>query len=70
MKSIQWKIAITDDNRIVTLENAIGLPQDKTESHLLIIGLLENLKQNHLDKLKTLYEKTVRHGGSDEPVEV
>jgi hypothetical protein len=59
---IQWKIVLTDDNRIASLENATGLPQDSVESHLLIIGILENLKQKHLSKLNTQFEKTVRRG--------
>ena len=66
MKTIQWKIILTDDNKIASLENAIGLPQENIESHLLIIGLLENLKQKHLEKLHTLYEKSVKKGDEDE----
>jgi len=31
----------------------------------LIIGLLENLKQKHLDKLNTQFEKTVRKGDNN-----
>ena len=60
MKVIQWKIVLTDDNKLASLENATNLPQDSVESHLLIIGMLDNLKQKHLDRLKTLYEKTVK----------
>ena len=60
MKSITWNIVITENNQIAMLENAVGLPQDKVESQLTIIGLLENLKQKHLDKLNTLFEKTVK----------
>ena len=60
MRMIQWKIVLNEENKIASLENAVGLPQDKVESHLLIIGLLENLKQKHLEKLNTLFEKTVR----------
>ena len=63
MRTIEWKIALTDKNQIATIENAVGFPQDQIESHLTIIGLLENLKQKHLDKMKTLFEKTVKHGG-------
>ena len=49
-----------DNNRIASLENAINFPQDSVESHLLIIGLLENIKNKHLEKLNTQFEKTVR----------
>jgi hypothetical protein len=60
MKSIQFKIILNDDNKIASLENATNLPQDKVESHLLIIGLLENLKQHHLRKLNILFEKKIK----------
>ena len=62
MKTIQWKIVLTDTNQIASLENATNLPLESVESHLVIIGLLENLKQKHLDMLKTLYQKTVKQG--------
>lgn len=65
MRTITLKIVLSDDNKIASLENAIGFPTDKIESHLLIIGLLENLKQKHLDKLNTLFEKTVKKGSDD-----
>lgn len=66
MRTLNLKIVLTDNNKIASLENAMGLPTDKIESHLLIIGLLENLKQKHLDKLKTLYEKTVKKDTKDD----
>jgi len=65
MRTIQWKVILSEDNKIASLENAIGIPQDKVESHLLIIGILENLKQKHMDKLNTLFEKTVNHKGDE-----
>ena len=65
MKTITWKVVLDDNNQIASLENAINFPQDSVESHLLIIGLLENLKQKHLDKLNTKFEKTVRQNDSD-----
>jgi hypothetical protein len=60
MKTITWKVVLDDNNRIASLENAINFPQDSVESHLLIIGLLENMKQKHLEKLNTQFEKTIR----------
>ena len=66
MKNITWKVVLTDDNRIASLESAIGLPQDKVESHLIIIGLLENLKQKHISKLSVLYSKDNIKDNSDE----
>ena len=65
MKTITWKVVLDDNNQIASLENAINFPQDSVESHLLIIGLLENLKQKHLEKLNTKFEKTVRQNDSD-----
>lgn len=65
MRTLTLKIVLTDDNRIASIENAIGLPSDSVESHLLIIGLLENLKQKHLDKLNTQFERTVRKSDQD-----
>jgi hypothetical protein len=60
MKAIEWKVMLNDDDQIASLETASGFPQDKIESHLTIIGILENLKQKHLDKMKTLFEKSVK----------
>jgi hypothetical protein len=60
-KEIKWEVVILD-NKIASLENTKGFPQDDIESHLTIIGILENLKQKHLDKIKNLYVKTVRKG--------
>jgi len=59
MKTIQWKIVIGDNEKIASLENAVGLPKDSIESHLLIIGILENLKTKHLEAIKTLYKKSI-----------
>jgi len=60
MRKITWTVCLMDDGRIASLENAVNLPQDEIESHLLIIGILENLKQKHQEKLKTLFSKTVK----------
>ena len=66
MKTITWKIVLNDKNQIASLENAVNFPQDTVESHLLIIGLLENLKIKHLEKLNTQFEKTVRKGKDED----
>ena len=60
MKAIEWKVILNEDNQIASLETATGFPQDTMESHLTIIGILENLKQKHLDKMNTLFEKSVK----------
>lgn len=65
MRTLTIKFVLTDDNRIATVENVIGLPSDTIESHLLIIGLLENLKQKHLNKLNTQFEQTVKKNKDD-----
>jgi hypothetical protein len=65
MKTIEWKVVLTDKNQIASAEKAQELPQDEIESHLIIIGLLDHLKQKHMDKLKTLYTKTIRKGDKD-----
>ena len=65
-RTITWKVVLTDKNQIASLENATGLPIGDVESHLIIIGLLENLKQKHLEKLDTLFEKTVKGSGKND----
>jgi len=65
MKVIEWKVVI-EDNKIASIEKAIGFPKNNIESHLEIVGLLENLKQKHLDKMKTLLEKDITADSADE----
>jgi len=60
MKTIKWKIAIGKNDKIITLEELTELSNNNLEDQLVIIGILEHLKQKHLDKIKTFYEKTVR----------
>jgi len=59
MKTISWKIAITEDNRLATMEQATGFPNDKIETHLEIIGILENLKEHHQAKMRTMFNKSI-----------
>ncbi len=66
MKEIQWKVMLTDDNKIASAEVGKGIPQDNVESQLLIIGILENLKQKHLNKLNVLFHKTMKKGEMNE----
>lgn len=58
MKQIEWKVALDEDMKLVIAEHAIGFPQDKLESHLTIIGILEDLKQKHMDLIKTFAQET------------
>jgi hypothetical protein len=60
MKEINWKVIIGDNNKIASVEHAKGIQTNDVENELLIIGILENLKQKHLQKLNTLFEKTVK----------
>ena len=61
MKTITWKCCI-NEGKIASLETGQGWAPDDVESELTIIGLLENLKQKHLNKLTSLYSKTIRKG--------
>ena len=47
---LELKIVLTDTNQIASLETRTGLDEDKVEDNLIIIGILENIKQKHLDK--------------------
>lgn len=68
MRKIQWIVLLDENNdQIASVENSTGFPSDKMESHLVILGLLENLKQKHLDAMKQL-RKVVKKG-NDEPKE-
>ena len=60
MKNITIKIVLNDLNQMALVEAQTGLDMAKIEDQLLMIGILDNIKQKHLDKLKTLYDKTVR----------
>ncbi|MEM4270829.1 MAG: hypothetical protein QXO70_01895 [Candidatus Pacearchaeota archaeon] len=57
MKEIEWIIRIEND-QIMTMEHLNGLNSDNVEDTLLIVGILENLKNKELEKLKTLYKKS------------
>ena len=61
MRTIEWKVVLSeDDSKIAIMESAQGFLQDKIESQLIIIGLLEDIKQKHLETLKTLYNKKLK----------
>ena len=59
MKSIYWKACIIEDNNLAILEKSDGFKQNEVESHLAIIGILETLKEQHQNKMKTLFNKSV-----------
>jgi hypothetical protein len=54
-QKIEWQIVV-ENGQIGTMERVLGLPQDSASTHLFIIGILENMKQQHLNKLNTLLE--------------
>jgi hypothetical protein len=60
MKSIEFKVVLTEDNKIINVESTTNLPQDSVESQLVIIGILDNLKNKHLNELSCMYEKKFR----------
>jgi hypothetical protein len=43
---------------MASMENAVGFPKGKIENQLVIIGILESLKQNHINQLNTIFNKT------------
>jgi len=58
MKKIVWEIMIDNDrNKIASLETVSGYSKDSIEDNYTIIGILDNLKQLHLEKLKILMRK-------------
>lgn len=57
MRDITWTVRIAD-NKIAIAERAKGFPSEDMESHLMIIGILENIKQKHQDKFNTLFQQT------------
>jgi hypothetical protein len=62
-RTIQWKVMIEENGeKIATLESAVGLPRENIESQFIIIGILENIKQKHLEILKTLYQQDTKGG--------
>jgi len=59
MRSVRWRVEIRE-GKIAILEEGIGFPLADVESHLTLIGILEDIKQKHLDKLKTIYQETIK----------
>jgi len=60
MKKISWEVAIDNErNKVGTIETVKGFDKNSLEDNYTIIGILDNLKQLHLDKLKTLLRKPI-----------
>ena len=57
-KCYQFKILITDKEQAV-MEKVSGFPKDALSTEYEIIGILENMKQIHLARIKTSMEKKI-----------
>lgn len=65
MKTVTWKVVLTDDNRIASMTEPTGLPSEKIESHIFMVGLLENMKHMELHKITPQYQKTIKRQEDD-----
>ena len=63
IKKIEWQV-ILKDGKIAIVEKATGFSNSSAEDNLAIIGILEDIKKHHLDKINNLFNKTV--GGNNE----
>lgn len=54
MKEIQLQIRINDLNQMASGIKTTNLDKDSVDGILMIIGILENLKQQQLNKLENL----------------
>lgn len=57
MRTMEWKV-LMQDNKIGIVEHGFGFNASSVEDQLTIIGLLEDMKQTHLEKLKVLFNRT------------
>lgn len=57
MRRITLDIALTDD-KVATAVTLKGFKHYEMQDHLLIVGILENLKADHLSRIRTLFEQT------------
>jgi len=62
MKQISWIVKVSD-NGIAIVEHAEGFPDESVSSHLEIIGIIEDIKRNHLNRLNPFYNKTRKANG-------
>lgn len=59
MREIEWKVSL-DGGVVSILEVAHGFNSDNIEDQLIIIGMLEDMKQQKLKKLETFFDKTIK----------
>jgi hypothetical protein len=57
MKKIKWVVGISDNGEMGIVEEGDNIG-NTMEDHLLIVGILESLKEIHVSKLKTKFDKT------------
>lgn len=58
MKQIRWTIKFTGD-KIARLEEIDGDFENPIEKELMLIGVLEEMKKIHLNRLNTIYSKEI-----------
>jgi hypothetical protein len=54
MKEIQIQVQINDLNQMANAIKTINLDKESLDGILIIIGILDNLKQQQLNKLESL----------------
>lgn len=64
VRTVEWKVGLNGGDKIIWTENlSKGFNPEEIESHLILIGMLENLKKYHLDRLQKLFSRTVKKDG-------
>lgn len=58
MKKVTWEVAINDDDGIASMEQISGFGNLNIETHLMLIGILDNLKIDHQNKLDAIFNRT------------
>ena len=57
VKKISWQVVISDEGQMGIMEKGEGI-KDSLEDHLMIVGILDQLKDMHSSKLRTRFDKT------------
>lgn len=60
MKTIKYIIKISEENKLAIIEELEGLTNSSLNDQFIIIGILDHLKEKHLKKINSLYEKTIK----------
>ena len=59
MKTIQWKVAVDDNNCLYSMEYAKGFNLNSIESNRIIVNVLETLKQHHNNKINNTINNSI-----------